>query len=222
MKSLRILATIAICVLGSSAHAALTQLSFQPNPVDLNDLDHHDVTTWRIDNIDLNNAIITSATLTFKNIANWDNNPNMLFVWLLDTSLHSGVTITQDVDLNQVPVTDISDAFLGSLPTLISSSTAKTKLFQHSFTTSATDFVYTLSAAEISALTTYINNGHDLAFGFDPDCHYFNDGVTFTMNLATPIPEAGTVVPVGILLFAAISFEIRRRRQLATKCLVTE
>src|SRR5712691_10883257 len=61
-----------ICVLAAhSASAALTSLSWQPTPVDLNDLDHHNLYTWRIDNITVNPSAITSATITFNNIANW-------------------------------------------------------------------------------------------------------------------------------------------------------
>lgn len=219
----RILVVIAICALGSSARAALSQLSFQPNPVDLNDLDHHYSYTWRLDNINLNNALITSATLSFANIANWDNTANMLFVYLLDTAKGSGVQSFQDHPLDEAPVGDIVDHFANGavIPSLITSSTAMTKLFQKSFTTTGTTYTYTFNASQLAALTSYINNGHDIAFGFDPECHFFNDGITFTMNLATPIPEAGTVLPVAILVFVATVLETRRRRQL-TKCVVTE
>lgn len=46
----------------------MTTLSFQPNPVDMNDLDHHIAYTWRLDNISLSGMAITSASLTFTNI----------------------------------------------------------------------------------------------------------------------------------------------------------
>src|ERR1700694_6180239 len=84
------LCTAAFPAVGS-ARAALAPMTFTPNPADLNDLDHHYSLSWRIDNINLNNISITSATLTFKNIANWDSNPNMLFVYLMDTATQSGI-----------------------------------------------------------------------------------------------------------------------------------
>jgi len=51
-------------------------LCWQPSPVDLNDLDHHLAYTWRINNISAINKTITSATLSFDNIANWDTSAN--------------------------------------------------------------------------------------------------------------------------------------------------
>lgn len=202
----------AFACLATGSRAAVTTMDFQPTPVDLNDLDHHLVYTWRIDNINLTNVSITGASMTFTNIANWDSNPNMLFVWLLDTAIGSGVRTVQDVDASQAPVTDIADAFLGSLPTLLNGSTAKTKLFQHSFTTTPTTWTYNFSASELLALQTYINNGHDIAFGLDPDCHFFNDGVKFTLTL-TPVPEMASAIPALCLIALATAFEIRRRRR---------
>ncbi len=194
----------------TGVNAATTSMTFQPNPVDLNDLDHHDVYAWRIDNIDLTNVSLTGASITFKNIENWDSNPNMLFVWLLDTAIHPGVATTEDVDANQAPVTDIADAFLGSLPTLLSSSTAKTKLFQKSFTTSPQTYTYNFTAAQLTTLQNYIANGHDIALGFDPDCHFFNDGISFTMTM-TPVPEIAPAIPAFCLIILAIGLDIRRR-----------
>jgi hypothetical protein len=202
------------CLAAGSARAALAPMTFTPNPADLGDLDHHLVYTWRIDNISLNNISVTGATLTFKNIANWDSNPNMLFVWLLDTAVNSGVATVQDVDPSQAPVTSIIDAFLSPI-SLVSAGTAKTKLFQQSFTTTGHDFTYTFTAAQLQALTNYINSGHDIAFGFDPDCHFFNDGIIFTMNVV-PIPEVANILPIACLLAGALALEIRRRRRVTS------
>lgn len=199
----------------SQSQAALTTLSFSPDPADLGDLDHHLVYSWKIDNINLTNLSVTSASITFKNISNWDNNPNMLFCWLMDTATHSGVANIQDVDPNQAPVVDIVDAFL-SPNSLVLNSTAKIKLFQQSFTTSGSDFTYTFNAQQLAALTQYINNGGDVAFGFDPDCHFFNDGIIFKMNV-TAVPEAASAIPAAALVALATAFEIRRRRRAENK-----
>ena len=138
----------------------------------------------------------------------------MLFVWLLDTAVNSGVATVQDVDPSQVPVTSIVDAFLSPI-SLVSAGTAKTKLFQQSFTTTGHDFTYTFTAAQLQALTNYINSGHDIAFGFDPDCHFFNDGIIFTMNVV-PIPEVANILPIACLLAGALALEIRRRRRVTS------
>jgi hypothetical protein len=220
MKSItKFYLSVALCLLGflsiTPAQAALAPLTFQPNPVDLNGLDHHYSYSWQIGNINLTNISVTGATLTFANIRNWDSNPNMLFVYLLDTATQPGVNTFQDHPLSEAPIGNIVDHFANGavIPSLITSSTAMTKLFQKSFTTTGTTFTYSFDAAQLATLTNYINNGHDIAFGFDPECHFFNDGITFTMNV-TPIPEAASLLPVFCLVTVATAFEIRRRRRL--------
>jgi len=217
IKSFRFALLPALCLafmaFAPESKAVVTTLNFQPSPADLDDLDHHLIYSWKIDNIAPGTQVnVTSATLTFTNIANWDSNANMLFVWLMDTAIHSGVATTQDVDASQAPVTDIADGFLGPLPDLITSSTAKTKLFQKSFTTTATTFTYTFDSLQLQALTTYINNGHDIAFGLDPDCHFFNDGVTFSMTYS-PVPEVSSFIPMVFVITFAMSWELLRRRR---------
>ena len=49
------------------------------------------VYTWRIDNITVTSALITSATISFNNIANWDTNSNVLHMHLLDSAKGSAV-----------------------------------------------------------------------------------------------------------------------------------
>ena len=66
-------------------------------------------------------------------------------------------------------------------------------------------FTYYFTAAQLVALQAYIANGHDIAFGLDPDCHFFNNGVTFTMS----VPEGGTTaVLLGV---AALGIVATRR-----------
>jgi len=220
LHSSRILLTalcVAACLAAGSARAALAPMTFTPNPADLNDLDHHYSLSWRIDNINLNNISITSATLTFKNIANWDSNPNMLFVYLMDTATQGGVNSLLDHPLSEAPIGNIVDHFANGFvsPALVLSSTAKTKLFQQSFTTTGHDFTYTFTAAQLQILTNYINSGHDIAFGFDPECHFFNDGIIFSMNVV-PIPEVANILPIACLLAGALALEIRRRRRVTS------
>jgi hypothetical protein len=211
---LGILCATAFACLATGSNAATTTMTFQPNPSDLNDLDHHYADSWRIDNLNLSNVTITSAKLTFTNIANWDSTANMLFVYLMDTAAHSGVTTFQDHPLNESPIGDITDHFANGavIPSLISASTLKTKLFQQSFTTTPTTFTFNFTAAQLVTLQNYINNNHDIAFGFDPECHFFNDGITFSMTL-TPVPEMASAIPALCLVILATAFEIRRRRR---------
>jgi hypothetical protein len=228
---------VAVCALGfvfaTPANASLTPLADQvtaaatsqaltytPNPVDLNDLDHHMVYTWRIDNISLNNVAISSASLTFTNIANWDSNANVLHIHLLDTAKGSGVRSFTDDPTNSSPVTDMTDDFVSTRyhndPNwLVANGTLDLLLANPSFTTTGTNYTINFTASQIATLTQYINNGHDIAFGLDPDCHYFNDGLKFTINV-TPVPEVGTILPIAVLLASVIGLEIRRRRRVTS------
>src|SRR6266513_2729601 len=110
MKTIRSLFAIALAagsLVAGPARAAITTLSYQPSPVDLYDLDHHMVYTWRLDNLNVDTAAITGASLTFSGIRNWDSNQNVLHLHLLDTAINAGVASFQDVDQTQAPVVDL-------------------------------------------------------------------------------------------------------------------
>ena len=181
-------------------------------------LDHHDAYTWRIDGVNLAGKTITSATLTFRNIRNWDSNANMLFVHLLDTARRAGVNSFQDATANQVPVIDINDDFAGSRylsNPLVAPGTANTFLAAQSFTTTSTNFVYTFTADQLKILSAYFLNGGDIAFGFDPDCHFWNDGIVFTFTTApNPVPEPTTLALLGTGL-AGLYYSRKRKKQQA-------
>jgi hypothetical protein len=205
----------AFAMTAGSASAAISSLTWQPSPVDLNDLDHHDVYTWRIDNINVVPATITSATITFNNIANWDNSANVLHIHLLDTARWSGVRSFVD-DPNET-VTDLTDDFVNARfhnqsGWLVANGTSDTFLKDKSFTTTPTNYTYTLTGSQLIALQQYIENGNDIALGFDPDCHYFNDGISFTLNF-TPVPEVAGLIPISVLIAVSVALEIGRRRR---------
>ena len=194
------------------------------------DLDHHLAYTWKLNNVSVpQGQTITGATLTFTSIRNWDSNPNMLFVHLLDTSnsftsasgtrsstSSGGITSFQDTDPNQAPVTDINDNFAGSSLTsnpLVASGTGNTLLFSRSFTTTASTYVFTFTSAQLQALSTYLANGNNLAFGFDPDCHFWNNGITFAYTTGpSAVPEPMTLTLLGTGL-AGLYYKRRRQQQ---------
>jgi hypothetical protein len=194
------------------------------------DLDHHRAYTWRISNVVIPPGhVITGASITFRNIANWDRNANMLFVHMLDsarsfssaTSSRSATVngVTWYNDATGVPVTDINDYFAGNDSALVSAGTGDTFLFQQSFNMVgqngyiASDFTHTFTAAQLAALAAYIANGNSLAFGFDSDCHFWNNGIVFTFQTGpATIPEPATMALLGTGL-ASAGFYLRRRRQ---------
>jgi len=213
-----LLSLAALLVFGLSSNALADTITFQPSPVDLNDLDHHSVYTWRVNNLDLNGKTITGAKLTITNIRNWDSNPNRLFIHLLDTARNAGVaSFTDDPNSSNTSVSIIDDfvntRYHNQSNWLVANGTADTFLASQSFTTTPTNYVLNFSAAQLQILSAYIANGSNFALGFDPDCHFFNDGIKFeiTYNNA-PIPEPATMVLLGTGL-AGVAAKIRKRRQ---------
>jgi hypothetical protein len=193
------------------------------------DLDHHRAYTWGITGINLSGQGITSATITFKNIANWDTNANKLFVHLFNsagtfastngtrTATSNGITsYVDDAGDPQLTILDnFAAANLGANTLNVSTGTGNTYLFEASFNMVgqggyvAQDYVYTFTPAQLATLASYIASGNDIAFGFDPDCHFWNNGIVFTLG-TTNVPEPISMVLLGSGL-AGLYF--RRRRQ---------
>jgi PEP-CTERM motif len=195
-------------------------LTFVPPDPDMDDLDHHKAYTWRVDGVDLKGKSILSAKLTFKNIRNWDANPNRLFVHLLDNAKWAGVrSFTDDLDSDNNPG-DIYDDFANNRyhnqpGWLVANGTARTALFDRSFPDSASTYVYDFEAHELAALFAYISNGGNFAIGFDPDCHFFNDWIKLEIKTGNaPVPEPATMTLLGTGL-AGLYYRRRRKRRAA-------
>jgi hypothetical protein len=205
-------------------------------------LDHHLAYTWRLSGVNIpQGQQITSATLTITNIRNWDSNSNMLFIHMLNTAqtyaAASGglpgvgwhtqtynfpggaVTAFVDVNLAQAPVTSITDAFgagYDSNPLVVGANNLNNNLLlaAQEFNTTSTNYVLNLTNAQLSLLASYIANGSDFAFGFDSDCHFWNNGITFTFTTApTATPEPATMLLLGSSLVGFGYFQRRRGRR---------
>jgi VPDSG-CTERM motif len=208
MKTSPALLVIALACFLAPVSSRATSMSWSPSPSNLGDLNHHSVYTWRIDNINVNPNLIKSVTLTFTSIRNWDGNPNILHLHLLDTAKRSGVRSFIDDPSGSAPVVDYTDDFISTRyhnqsNWLVAPGTSDTFLTNQSFTLTPVNWSFTLSASQLAAFRSYVANGHNVAFGLDPDCHFFNDGVKVTMN----VPDTGSTcallgLAMGLILFA--------------------
>jgi hypothetical protein len=183
MKTLRSVVWTIILVLSLSGIAGATSYTFQPTPSDLWDLDHWKYYTWGIDGTDLVGETIVRASLFFDDIRNWDDNPNNLYVHLLD-SADVGVTIGTD---NQ----EEGDNFAGQGVVL-----------NHWQNLSSTpqDITYNFTPSQVTDLISYVADGN-FGLGFDPDCHYYNNGITLTIETAV-VPEPSTMLLISCGLIA--------------------
>jgi hypothetical protein len=175
-------------LVGANAFSATIRLA--PNPSDLNDLDHDKYYTWGIVQPVSTGEIISSATLTFKDIYNWQKEPNQLYVHLLDDA-STGVYVGSD--------TRTGDYFTGrgiNLVTYVNIPDVPRTL------------TYTFTSDQIVSLNRYLQDSR-FGLGFDPDCHFYNNGVTLTLETVSSVPEPATLV----MMIASAATLIVTRKQ---------
>ncbi len=193
MKKLLIISCLTI---GSLAVAAPTV--FEPAVKDMYDLDHYRYYCWGIDMTPFQGATITSAELSFDNITNYNNADNRLYIHLLDNE-NAAKGLFGKAD-NGVA---FSDAFAGQ-GVLVADPYWK----DTNGSKKTDDVVFTFGSGLLATLNQYVANNGYIAFGIDPDCHYWNDGVKFTVNTAV-VPAPGAIF-LGSLGVAIVGF-LRKR-----------
>jgi hypothetical protein len=180
MKKGLIILAAAVLIQG----AAWADAVFVPPVADVFDLDHYYAYTWGIDlGFSTTDTPIVEAVLTFTDIYNWRVENDHLYVHLLDNA-PLGLRRKWDAWGG-------GDYFKNQGVLLANWNDPeewnKTK-----------DLVITLDTAQLAALNSFGADGR-IAFGLDPDCHYYNKGVSFSIRTYIP-PAAIVPAPAAVML----------------------
>ncbi|MDD5426609.1 MAG: PEP-CTERM sorting domain-containing protein [candidate division Zixibacteria bacterium] len=180
-KLISLLALLTLMV----APAGASVFYFQPNPVDLSDLDHYHYYSWGI-NWQPGGEEVTSVSLTFRNIQDWIVEPDdILYINLLDTPPGRGVHAYYDYR-------EIGNAWENAGPLI--GSWSDPLGYPHA----PVDLTFTFDEQQLAYFNTFAADGY-FGFGFDSDCHYFNDGVELRVETAVPEPLTLGLFSLGLV-----------------------
>ena len=180
-------------VVSLSAQAAVFNL--QPVPSDLGDLDHSKYLTWGINWSIPQGEEIQSVSLFIDDLNDHTvETGDILYVHLLDEA-QLGVRSWTDNENH-------ADAFAGQGVLLT------TYTDDDGWPNASEDWTYEFTAGQIESMTSYVANGR-FGLGFDPDCHYYNNGVKLTITTGEYVPEPSMAL---MLAMAAGSVCLKRRR----------
>ncbi|MBI4683518.1 MAG: PEP-CTERM sorting domain-containing protein [Nitrospirae bacterium] len=197
MKKILILIGAIVLMLSFAGISGAKNYTFTPSKPDMYDLNHHYAYTWGIDWTLPSDEVITGAELTFEQISNWLDpivDPNVLYVHLLD-SAPSGVKKLQDNIHDNLFVDYFEGQGIELMPRI------------ENLGTTPQDITFTLTASELTQLALYVGDGN-FGFGFDPDCNFYNNRITFTTNT---VPEPTTLILLGSGLVGAALYARRRK-----------
>jgi hypothetical protein len=201
--------------------------TFKPPTQDLWDLDHTKAYSWGLKKTLGVNEKVASAKLTFYNIYNWQKEPNILNVTLMNTPLAYGSGAAGNSSNYVITKTD--NEFTGSywettpgayggwkhLMNWTDNDGPKThNKLVYDFTNlyvyneAGTTLLHTYTGtSQLGTLNSYLKNDGFFGIGFDPDCHYYNDKIKLeitTTQGSTSVPGPMAVIPFGVGLLAAL------------------
>jgi hypothetical protein len=201
MKKIVFLAIALMIAMGAvAANAAV--YTFTPSDKDLGDLDHDYYYSWGI-NWTHSSETITGATLKIFNIWDWTNEANdSLYINLLDNPT---LGITTGFDNEAGGNHFAGNPWVGTFTDLQGGAQHNPKL----------NLTYDLGALGlVPTLQNYVSNGK-FGFGFDADCHYYNDSVQVCITTGTTpppsVPEPGMLSMLGLGL-SGVALYLRKKK----------
>jgi hypothetical protein len=200
----------------------ITDTTYKYSINSLTSLEHGKAYVWGTSGITLAGEIV-SASLGLKNIYNWNDSTNILYMHLIDNP-NIGIRSYTDAvsDPNANPNNGYGDFFDATNRVCISNCSGlhpvmsdlwtgiDTYLTSYSDTKPGTlikdNFTYALSNEQLPTLVSYITDGGAYGIGFDSDCHFYL--TSFFLKITTrqeesygpptEVPEPTTILLLGI------------------------
>jgi hypothetical protein len=183
-----------LVMLGAMAHGSTYTFTPPSSYSDLSDLDHGKYYTWGIKWTLPAGEEITSAQLVYKNIYDWTTEQNdVLNTHLLTNNVGGSDWVQKTRYQTKVAVGTDNEGggdYFRNMGPLLNSWTDRQGGQARNFNL---EINIPNFDAQNNNLFAMLSDG-EIGFGIDPDCHYYNCGVTFTINTITQVPEPATLV----------------------------